>query len=922
MNMKILYKLSSFLLVLSLVILPTAPAFAQLGDVTPPPVETPPAPPVEPTPPPAEVTPEPVVEPVVEVVAPVVASDTTPPAISGVANLSLGLNEGTIAWTTDELAISTLEYGTTQSYGSQATLGVSALLAHTAVLTGLTTNTVYYYCIHATDLAGNVANSCGHSFTTAATEVIVDATPPDISLVTVTGVSTDSVTISWTTDKVANAEIEYGTTAGYGEVTPLDTALALTHSVTLTGLTPNTEYHYRIRSSDEIGNVATSPDNTFTTTAVPASGASVTAPEMNVSTGVMDTSATLLISGVETATVASSSVTIAWTTDLSSDSQIEYGVSEDLGTLTTLSSALVTSHSVTISNLAPNTNYIYRIKSKPTGATLATVSGYHEFTTLSHSTPVVAPANITSVGTPPVTSSGATITWTTDKGASSQVEYGLGTGYGETGTANSALVTSHSISLSGLDPATTYHYRVKSVDEASNITFSEDYTFTTASLTQSGVNTTETVSISAPTAISTLAVGGYDQSSAALEWNVASVNADQSLEYEVRYSTSPITTDNYGSATTAQLTPIYHGDLSPEGTLRTYIVAGLNPNTTYYFALKSKHQHSEWSPISNTVSITTTRTTSVNNEVAVIPGLSGSGSSGSGSSVVSGGYGGGTGGNAASSFEPTLVKAEPADNQIIFEWNNPGESNFVRTVVVRKVGSYPTSPSDGQTLYEGRSDTFTDTNVENGKTYYYSVYSYNHSKTYSAPVRVSLAPTAGNRQITFNESGSLISATPVFHFVHPHKKGDKDIEIEHLQEILVAENVFAEKYITGYFGSLTEAALKRFQSKHSLPQTGAIDAATQAKLNIVSQAETRLEIPGDFIVFAKDMKFGDEGEAVKALQEYLVHEGSYPEALITGLFGKLTRNAVMKFQKKYNITPVSGYVGYKTRHRMQQLTGL
>jgi hypothetical protein len=45
-----------------------------------------------------------------------------------------------------------------------------------------------------------------------------------------------------------------------------------------------------------------------------------------------------------------------------------------------------------------------------------------------------------------------------------------------------------------------------------------------------------------------------------------------------------------------------------------------------------------------------------------------------------------SGGTSAGSFEPTLVKAEPADNQIIFTWKNPGESNFVRTVVVRKEG--------------------------------------------------------------------------------------------------------------------------------------------------------------------------------------------------------------------------------------------
>ena len=160
------------------------------------------------------------------------------------------------------------------------------------------------------------------------------------------------------------------------------------------------------------------------------------------------------------------------------------------------------------------------------------------------------------------------------------------------------------------------------------------------------------------------------------------------------------------------------------------------------------------------------------------------------------------------------------------------------------------------------------------------------------------------------------------HFVHGHKKGDKDIEVEHLQEILALENVsFPERMITGYFGPITENALKKFQAKHGLAVNGIVDTATQAKLNTVSKAETRLQIPGDFVVFSTDMKFGDRGEAVKDLQEFLAYEGSYLEVLVSGYFGTLTRSAVMKFQRKYNITPVSGYVGYKTRHRMQQLTG-
>jgi len=122
------------------------------------------------------------------------------------------------------------------------------LLAHTAILTGLTANTTYYYCIHTTDLSNNTANSCGHSFTTAANSVIVDATPPDITLVTVAPITTASATIEFTTSEVANAEVEYGVTAGYGSITTFDTNLALTHNVVISNLQPNTLYHYRIRT--------------------------------------------------------------------------------------------------------------------------------------------------------------------------------------------------------------------------------------------------------------------------------------------------------------------------------------------------------------------------------------------------------------------------------------------------------------------------------------------------------------------------------------------------------------------------------------------------------------------------------------------------------------------------------------------------
>src|SRR5206468_10187081 len=93
------------------------------------------------------------------------------------------------------------------------------------------------------------------------------------------------------------------------------------------------------------------------------------------------------------------------------------------------------------------------------------------------------PPVISAVTASSITASGATITWTTDEGSDSQVDYGLTTVYGSTSTLNASLVTSHSGGLSGLTGVTLYHYRVRSRDAAGNLALSTDQTFTTLDAT-------------------------------------------------------------------------------------------------------------------------------------------------------------------------------------------------------------------------------------------------------------------------------------------------------------------------------------------------------------------------------------------------------------------------------------------------------
>jgi purple acid phosphatase-like protein len=69
--------------------------------------------------------------------------------------------------------------------------------------------------------------------------------------------------------------------------------------------------------------------------------------------------------------------------------------------------------------------------------------------------PIISGVTATSI-----TATSATITWTTDIASDSQVQYGTTTSYGSMSALNSTLVTSHSVNLTGLTAATTYHYRV------------------------------------------------------------------------------------------------------------------------------------------------------------------------------------------------------------------------------------------------------------------------------------------------------------------------------------------------------------------------------------------------------------------------------------------------------------------------------
>lgn len=64
--------------------------------------------------------------------------------------------------------------------------------------------------------------------------------------------------------------------------------------------------------------------------------------------------------------------------------------------------------------------------------------------------------------------------------------------------------------------------------------------------------------------------------------------------------------------------------------------------------------------------------------------------------------------------------------------------------------------------------------------------------------------------------------------------------------------------------------------------------------------------------FTRDLTIGSKGEDVKALQEFFKKQGFF-EREPTDYFGQITKNALIQYQKKAEISPASGYFGAKTR---------
>ncbi len=484
--------------------------------------------------------------------------DETPPVISNV-NVVPTAGGATITWTTDEPATSRIDYGLTAAYTDHLE-DLTLKTDHSLMITGLTQGTEYHYQITSEDGSTNTSATSDATFNT-----LSDNTPPVISNI-VASPSGSSAVITWTTDEAAYGRVDYGLSSTYTDFEE-DVVLRTDQSIQISGLDPNTEYHYQVTSTDEVGNFSNSADLTFTTDDVTIiTSDDFSAPALNTTLWEIEDpqgGATISMTGTRVSMSIPAGVTHdPWTGGnlatrlMQPTSDVDFEIEVKFDTELTVNN---TDYGLMIKE--SDTRYIrfdfYRL-SNQTRVFAAFLDGGTSNIEVNNTVTVASPLwmkvgrvgdiwtfsysvdgsvwteavsftqalTVTEVGpyvansggtppaftalidyffntdfpidpedgidvTPPVISNivveespiGATISWTTDEPATSRINYGLTSSYTDN-VEDLTPKTDHSLTVTGLAQATTYHYQIISADERDNETSTIDDTFTTTTDTE------------------------------------------------------------------------------------------------------------------------------------------------------------------------------------------------------------------------------------------------------------------------------------------------------------------------------------------------------------------------------------------------------------------------------------------------------
>jgi phosphodiesterase/alkaline phosphatase D-like protein len=378
--------------------------------------------------------------------------------------------------------------------------------------------------------------------------VVFHSVPLTVTTSDATGIRTTAATLCGNLDSLGAADsvdvsFEWGVSTDYGnETTPELRTAAGSVQADLSGLAPNTTYHFRIKAAGRDGAVY-GPDMQFTTGTAPP--VTTTSDAAKISTN------SARLNGELSSLGTASSINVSF----------EWGTATGSYTHTTADQAKTSTgaFSADLTGLTPGTTYYYRAKADGDGD--AVYGEEKPFTT-----PTTAPSVTTNDATNFATTSATLKGELTSLGTASSVnvsfEWGTATGSYTHTTADQAKTSTGAFSadLTGLTPGTTYYYRAKA-DGDGDAVYGEEKPFTTPTTAPS---------------VTTNDATNFATTSATLKGELTSLGTASSVNVSFEWGTA---TGSY-THTTADQARIGTGAFSAD-------LTGLTPGTTYYYRVKA-----------------------------------------------------------------------------------------------------------------------------------------------------------------------------------------------------------------------------------------------------------------------------------------------------------------------------------------------
>jgi hypothetical protein len=496
---------------------------------------------------------------------------------------------------------------------------VAAGGAQTFTVTGLSPGTPYYFAMKAADEVPNWSALSNVVPAQTLPEEPEDTTPPAAITNLATGTATTtSIVLNWTapgdddaTGTAGQYDVRYSTstitegnwasaTQATGE--PVPGASGSAQTFTVTGLSPDTPYHFAIKTADEVPNWSALSNDAQGTTA---------------QTG--DTTPPAAITNLATGTATTTSIVLNWTApgdDGSVGTAGQYDIRYSTSTITEGNWASATqatggpapgaagsAQTFTVTGLSPGTPYYFAIKTADEVPNWSALSNDAQGTT-AQAADTTPPAAVTNLATGAVTTTTIALSWTApgddgSVGTASQYDIRYSTSTITEGNwASATQVTGEPVpgaaasaqtyTVTGLSPSTPYHFAIKTADEVPNW----------SALSNVAQGTTgQPADTTPPADITTLSAIPAGPNTVDLIWTAPGDDGSTGTasQYDVRYSKSPISNTNWASATQAS------GEPSPgvAGDPDQMSIDGLDPDTDYYFAIKTSDEVPNTSGLSN-----------------------------------------------------------------------------------------------------------------------------------------------------------------------------------------------------------------------------------------------------------------------------------------------------------------------------------